>query len=135
MPISEQEMKDYEMNNILSSTKEDLEKLTDIELTTISDVLSKRKNNKYIQPRVQELLEISHYLMMQDSDRERKQAETKERHKENSQKFSLVCSLLKNWNFIMGNPGYHTAGKHYSKEEADEINKRGLEILELEKNN
>lgn len=103
MPVSIQEITDYQMSVVLSSTKEDLEKLTEIELTTISDILSKRKNNKYIQPRVQELLEISHYLMMQDSERERKQAETKE-------------------------------GKHYSKEEADEINKRGLEILELEKN-
>ncbi len=83
MPISEQEMKDYEMSNILSSTKEDLEKLTDIELTTISDILSQRKNNRYIQPRTQSLLELVHYLIMQDSDRERKQTELKEKHKEN----------------------------------------------------
>lgn len=133
MPISNQEMKNYQINVVLSSTKEDLEKLTDIELTTISDVLSKRKNNRYIQPRTQSLLEIVHYLIGQDSDRERKQAETKERHKENSQKFSLVCSLLKNWNFIMGNPGYYTAGKHYSKEEFNESNRRGLEELKIKR--
>lgn len=117
MPISEQEMKDYEMNNILSSTKEDLDKLTEIELRTISDILSKRKDNRYIQPRTQSLLELVHYLIGQDSDRERKQAKAKE----NSQKFpNVVFSLLKNWNFIMGNPGYYTAGRKITMKEWDE---------------
>lgn len=128
MPISIQEMKDYQKSVILSSTKEDLEKLTDIELTTISDVLSQRKDNKYIQPRTQSLLEIVHYLIGQDSDRERKQAEAKE----NSQKFpNVLFSLLRNWNFIMGNPGYYTAGKKISMEEFDEMCKRGHELDEL----
>ncbi len=106
MPISQQEITDYQMSVILSSTKEDLEKLTEIELTTISDILSKRRDSRYIQPRTQSLLELVHYLIGQDSDRERKQAKAKE----NSQKFpNVVFSLLKNWNFIMGNPGYYTA--------------------------
>lgn len=121
MPISIQKIKDHQKDVILSSTKEDLEKLTDIELTTISDVLSKRKNNKYIQPRTQELLEITHYLIGQDSDRERKQAELKKKQKEKSQKFpNVVFSLLKNWNFIMGNPGYYTAGRKITMKEWDE---------------
>lgn len=128
MPIPIKEIKDYQKSVILSSTKEDLEKLTDIELTTISDILSKRKNDGYIQPRTQELLEIAHYLMMQDSDRERKQAEAKE----NSQKFpNVLFSLLRNWNFIMGNPGYYTAGKKISMKEFDETCKRGHELDEL----
>ncbi len=117
MPISNQEIIDYEMNIILSSTKEDLDKLTEIELRTISDILSKRKNNRYIQPRTQSLLELVHYLIGQDSDRERKQAKAKE----NSQKFpNVVFSLLKNWNFIMGNPGYYTAGRKITMKEWDE---------------
>jgi hypothetical protein len=134
MPISNQEITDYEMNIILSSTKEDLDKLTEIELRTISDILSKRKDNRYIQPRTQSLLEIVHYLIGQDSDRERKQTELKKKQKENSQKFpNVVFSLLKNWNFIMGNPGYYTAGKHYSKEEFNESNRRGLEELKIKR--
>lgn len=117
MPISNQEIIDYEMNIILSSTKEDLDKLTEIELRTISDILSKRKDNRYIQPRTQSLLELVHYLIGQDSDRERKQAKAKE----NSQKFpNVVFSLLKNWNFIMGNPGYYTAGRKITMKEWDE---------------
>lgn len=121
MPISIKEIIDYEMNIILSSTKEDLDKLTEIELKTISDILSKRKDNKYIQPRTQSLLEIVHYLIGQDSDRERKQTELKEKHKENSHKFpNVLFSLLKNWNFIMGNPGYYTAGRKITIQEWDE---------------
>ena len=117
MPISNQEIIDYEMNIILSSTKEDLDKLTEIELRTISDILSKRKNNRYIQPRTQSLLELVHYLIGQDSDRERKLTKAKE----NSQKFpNVVFSLLKNWNFIMGNPGYYTAGRKITMKEWDE---------------
>lgn len=128
MSIPIKELKDYQKSVILSSTKEDLEKLTDIELTTISTILSKRKNNRYIQPRIQELLEIAHHLMNQDSARERKQAEAKE----NSQKFpNVLFTLLRNWNFIMGNPGYYTAGKKISMEEFDEMCKRGRELDEL----
>lgn len=76
MPISIQEIKEYEIHNILSSTKEDLEKLTDTELTTISDIIRCRKLNKdvnlYI---IQNLLDSVHFLIMQEETRLRKEEE------------------------------------------------------------
>ena len=81
MPITKQEIKEYEINNILSSTKEDLEKLTDIELTTISDIIRCRKLNKDVRLYIiQNLLDSVHFLMMQEENRLKK--EEKDRNKD-----------------------------------------------------
>ena len=78
MSISKQEIKEYEINNILSSTKEDLEKLTDIELTTISDIIRCRKLNKDVRLYIiQSLLDSVHFLMMQEEKRLKKEEKDK----------------------------------------------------------
>ena len=78
MPITKQEIKEYEINNILSSTKEDLEKLTDIELTTISDIIRCRKLNKDVRLYIiQNLLDSVHFLMMQEENRLKKEEKDK----------------------------------------------------------
>lgn len=63
MPYTNEEVRNDHILSILSSTKEELNELTDIELTTISDILRYRKQNPPPLFTIQSLLDIVHFLI------------------------------------------------------------------------
>lgn len=112
MPIPIKELKDYEMTNILSSTKEDLEKLTGIELTVISDILRNRKDNQQIRLYlIQNLLEAVHYSIMQEQDRLRNEDEEKRKS------HRTIGNLLRNWDVVMKGSKYYETGRNSIREQ------------------
>ncbi len=107
MPISIKEITDYQMSVVLSSTKEDLEKLTDIELTTISDIIRCRKNNKDIRLYlIQNLLDAVHFLIMQEQDRLKNEISDKQKS------HRTIGNLLRNWNVVMKDSEHYEIGKN-----------------------
>lgn len=112
MPISLQKIKEHEINNILSSTKEDLEKLSDIELTTISDILTWRKKNKNINLYViQNLLDAVHFLIMQESNRLKKE----EVKNNNDQHDAKLLLLLEQQHITANQEKFKIAMEHLNK--------------------
>jgi chemotaxis protein CheY-P-specific phosphatase CheC len=69
MPISNEEVRNYQINSILSSTKEELNQLMDIELTSISDILRYRKQNPPPLFTIQSLLKVVHFLIGEEESK------------------------------------------------------------------
>lgn len=70
MPISNEEVRNYQIESIISSDKEELNKLSDTELSVIASILKYRKKNTDIRLFViRDLLYSAHYLIMQEEEK------------------------------------------------------------------